>query len=365
MKTMLRSLAALALMAGVAHARPMDKLPAIDDASYVEPSGDRVIELSTVVDAPPAAIWQALSTEAGWKALGVGMARVDLGQGGIIETSYDAKAVPGQPGNIRNQVLVAIPDQLLVIRNLQAPPGFAHAEEFGRTITAIELIPEGGRTRIRLSAVGYRPGPAYDALLEQFRTGDAWTLEELRKHFAGSPVAAPAAVAERHLSTRNVVETSRAFPDGSRLLQQSIVIHAPVETLWKAFADGPTFVKWSGAPVAAVDIRVGGYMEAAFSRDGRIGDPANLRHDVLAYVPGRLMVFRNAHTPQQLPGGGLYPQVRVVVQYADLGGGDTRVTVSGAGFGTGGDWDKLYAFFHAENPEMLETMKTAFETKGG
>ena len=183
--------AALALAAGSAEAQATGAATAVENTSFVEPDGDRVMQLSTTVPAPPAQVWEAFTTAQGWKRLGVRMASVDFRVGGAIETSYRAEARPGDPGNIRNEIVGYVPERLLVIRNVQAPPGFAFAEEFSRTATVIELEPgAGGGTRVRLSGVGFRPGAAYDDLYGKFTAGNAYTLDLLRRSFA-APTASP------------------------------------------------------------------------------------------------------------------------------------------------------------------------------
>jgi len=155
--------------------------PDVRDTSYVEADGSRVIRLSTTVRRPAAEIWNALSTAEGWKRWAVKQAWVDFRVGGVIETSYDAAAQKGARANIRNEVVAYIPGRMLTVRNVQAPPDFQHPEEFSRTATTIELIPHGGETEVVLTAVGYRPGPAYDALYAMFLQGDAWTLQNMKK----------------------------------------------------------------------------------------------------------------------------------------------------------------------------------------
>jgi uncharacterized protein YndB with AHSA1/START domain len=163
---------------------------AVVDSSFSEPDGDRVLQLSATIPAPPEAVWRAITTAEGWKRLGVRMASVDFRIGGVIETSYRADAHPGQAGNIRNEIVAYVPDRMLVIRNVQAPPGFPHAQEFSQTVTVFELQPaEGNTTVLRVSGVGFRPSPAFDALYGMFAAGNAATLDLLRRSFA-APAAA-------------------------------------------------------------------------------------------------------------------------------------------------------------------------------
>lgn len=156
------------------------RFPDVRDSSFTEPGGSRVIRLSATVRRPAAEIWTALSTAEGWKRWAVKAAWVDFRVGGIIETSYSPDAVKGAPGNIRNEIVAYVPGRMLAIRNVQAPPDFQYAEEFSRTSTVIELTPHGDETEVVLTAAGYGPGAAYDALYEQFLAGDAWTLQNLK-----------------------------------------------------------------------------------------------------------------------------------------------------------------------------------------
>ncbi len=177
-------LAALAAALPVA-AEPNKDYPKIDDTSSTEANGDRVIQLSVVVAASTNEVWRTLTTSEGWRSYAVAFAAVDMQVGGMIETSYNPKAQLGDPNNIKNQIQAYVPGRILAFRCVQAPQAFEHKNEFFATSTLLELIPESaGQTRVQLTAVGYRPGPAYDDLFPKFRWGDAYTLEKLRLHFA-------------------------------------------------------------------------------------------------------------------------------------------------------------------------------------
>ena len=154
------------------------------DTSHVEPNGHRVIQLSVEVPAPVPDVWAALTTSEGWRRLGVSFAAVDFRTGGIIETGYAPDATAGATGNIRNQIVAYVPERMLAIRTVQAPPGFPHAAEFMQTATVMELDPVGDHTRLTLTATGFAPGPAFDTLYGFFLRGNGLTLETLRDSFA-------------------------------------------------------------------------------------------------------------------------------------------------------------------------------------
>ena len=172
--------AAVLSLATPSGAQTPPPFPAVTDASFVRPDGERIISMSTVIPVAPEAVWAALTTAEGWKAhMGVAQARVDLRIGGEIETSYSPETPLGSGATIINQVVAYVPERMLTIRNTQAPPGFAHAAEFARTVTVIELTPQNNGTRVDLYGVGFVPGPAFDDLYQRFLIGDAYTLQIL------------------------------------------------------------------------------------------------------------------------------------------------------------------------------------------
>ena len=87
--------------------------------------------------------------------------------------------------------------------------------------------------------------------------------------------------------------------DGTRYYEDSLVIHAPAHRLFEAFTDAATYKSWSGVPIAAIDFRVDGAVEAAYDPSGRIGDPQNVKNALVAYVPDRLLAYRNVQAPDR------------------------------------------------------------------
>ncbi len=65
------------------------------------------------------------------------------------------------------------------------------------TATSIEIAALGAeKSRITLTAVGFRPGLAYDELYKHFRWGDAYTLDKLRLYLETGPSSAPVELKE-------------------------------------------------------------------------------------------------------------------------------------------------------------------------
>jgi uncharacterized protein YndB with AHSA1/START domain len=182
--------------------------------------------------------------------------------------------------------------------------------------------------------------------------------------FAASILAAALAVAVPAAAfpkAPDVVETSFVSADGAKTLQESIIIDAPVALLWKAFTDPVEFRRWSAPVAAAIDLRVGGSLEASYAPGAKLGDPDNIRHRIITFLPERLIVYQNIQAPHGLPHAEAFQRTVTVLQYEPLAADRTRVTLSSTGWGADPDSAALYEFFRTDNAELLEKMRSTYE----
>lgn len=177
-------------------------------------------------------------------------------------------------------------------------------------------------------------------------------------------LAAGAATAETAAKSPDVVDTSFVTPDGQSDLQQSVVIEAPVAALWKSFVDPKEFARWN-APVAAIDMRVGGTLEATYNPRQPIGNPNNIKHRVITFLPERLIVFQNIQAPKELPNADKFQRTVIIVQFEPMGPDRTKVTLSCTGFGADAASQQIYRFFQVDNAEELERWKKVYEGPAG
>jgi hypothetical protein len=118
------------------------------------------------------------------------VARVTLGNDGMIEASYSLKSKIGDPDNIRNRIVAYLPERLLIIHNEHVPKGAPfkpEAIEKIRTIMQFEDLGHG-RTRVTESGVGYGEGKDFDEMYAHFRDGNAEEFESLAQSFKTGPV---------------------------------------------------------------------------------------------------------------------------------------------------------------------------------
>lgn len=164
----------------------LDRAP-VSVSSSQAPDGRHVLVHEAVVAAPPAEVWQAISTVAGWRSWAVPVAWGP--EPDIIETSYTPTARPGDRSTIRQQILAAIPERLLVFRTVRAADGFPDFDTYRAVTSVFELEPAGERaTRVRLTGSGYADTDAGRRLLAFFREGNRVSLERLRRRFETGPL---------------------------------------------------------------------------------------------------------------------------------------------------------------------------------
>lgn len=160
---------------------------------------------------------------------------------------------------------------------------------------------------------------------------------------------------------RDVSNSSYVAPDGGRVLQLSIMVKASPAQVWRAFTTGEGYREWV-APVAKIDLTVDGMIEASYDADAKIGDPENIKNQIVAYVPERMLAIRNVQAPKALAHGELFSRISTTIELEDLGQGRTRVTITGVGYGAGEGFDALYRHFEWGNAYSLNKLKERFET---
>ena len=182
----LAPLAALALLlAGPAVAA--SGYPNVADAS-TETAQQRVMRLSAVIAAPRATLWRSLTDAGELQRWNTPVAFVDLRPGGVMETSYDAKAQRGDPQNIKNEFVAVDPQRSVSFRNVQAPAGLPGRERFGHMVTTVTFEDAGaGATRVTLWQVGYGGGAQDKPLWDFFHSGNAYVLAAMDHAYGKGP----------------------------------------------------------------------------------------------------------------------------------------------------------------------------------
>ncbi len=176
----------------------------VTDTSFREADGHRVLQLSTIIDAPAGEVWQAFTTDKGFMRWATPVAHITLGNGGMMESSYRLSSKIGDPDNIKNRIDAYLPEKLLVIHNEHVPKGAPFDPILIgnlRTIIAFKAV-SPTRTKVTLAQVGYGDGPGYDAMYGHFLDGNAEELRDLERSFTAGPVDWKAEAAAMEASVR-------------------------------------------------------------------------------------------------------------------------------------------------------------------
>lgn len=137
-----------------------------------------------VVNAPVPAVWQAWTTTAGLKAWLAPHVDIDLRLGGLMRAHYDPKGALGDPGTIENRVLAFEPERMLAIQVARAPENFPFKAEVTSMWTVLHFQPTAeGKTLLRIVGLGFGADEGAQRMKEFFRRGNAFTLQQLQRHF--------------------------------------------------------------------------------------------------------------------------------------------------------------------------------------
>lgn len=181
----------LAASAALALAFSSPLVAASDDilATIVEnEDGSRTLIHEAIIDAPVSRVWASFTTEDGWKNWGPKFARIDLRQGGSIESSYYADTAVGDPRNILHRIIAMVPERMIAMRLERVPEGGPVSEVvMVATWVVYELEPIGdAQTKLRILGLGYQQGEEFDRVIGFFHSGNAYSIELLKKNLAAS-----------------------------------------------------------------------------------------------------------------------------------------------------------------------------------
>lgn len=158
---------------------------------------------------------------------------------------------------------------------------------------------------------------------------------------------APRAFAE------GITDCSRAGAE--RMLCVEADVPAGAREVWALWAESDQLRTWM-APVAAIDLRPGGLMEAAYNPAGRLGDDANVLNRVVALAPAQSLTIQVERAPPGFPHPDEVRELQTMIELTPVSDGVTRVRVSMTGYREGAAYDELYAFFARGNAWTLQKL---------
>lgn len=154
-------------------------------------------------------------------------------------------------------------------------------------------------------------------------------------------------------------DTSSVEANGHRIIQLSVEVPAPPSEVWSALTTSEGWRRL-GVSFAHVDFRTGGMIETGYAPGAAAGAAGNIRNQIVAYVPGRMLAIRNVQAPPGFPHAAEFAETATVMELDPVGEDRTRVTLTATGFAPGPAFDTLYGFFLRGNGQTLEMLRDSF-----
>ena len=130
-------------------------------------------------------------------------------------------------------------------------------------------------------------------------------------------------------------------------------INAPVAEVWRLFTT-PDGFKATGVAQADVDLRVGGNIRSHYDPQGRLGDPATIVNEILAFDPQRMLAMRIRQAPDSFPHRTAIEGTWTVIYFTPSGTEMTHVKIIGLGYNDTPASQALRAFFEKGNRWTLD-----------
>lgn len=163
-------------------------MPARADDAASSASPRRILK-EVVVDAPAAEVWRVWTTGAGAQEFFAPHVRIDLRVGGDFEVFFNTAAPEGERGSEGCHVLSYLPEEMISFE-WNFPPKIPALRAAGaHTFVVVQLFDAGdGKTRVRLTHLGWQEGEDWDKGLAYFDKAWPWVLGNLQKRFVSGPI---------------------------------------------------------------------------------------------------------------------------------------------------------------------------------
>jgi len=144
-----------------------------------------------------------------------------------------------------------------------------------------------------------------------------------------------------------------------RAIDKEVVVPAALDAAWTAWTTREGIITFF-APDAVIEPRVGGAFHIHINPLAEPGLKGADDMRFLAIQPKQMISF-DWNAPPSLPEARAQ-RTFVIVRFAAVDDGNTKVTLHHTGWGTGGEWDKAYAYFDRAWGGVLGNLKKRFET---
>ncbi|HEU4574931.1 MAG TPA: hypothetical protein VFS36_08000 [Chitinophagaceae bacterium] len=162
-------------------------------------------------------------------------------------------------------------------------------------------------------------------------------------------------------SQAQVTNSSYVNNYGEKVLQLSIIVPLDKMAAWELFTTDEGLKKWI-APVAKIDMKVGGSIITNYDKTKTIEDSTSIKLDIINYIQQELLTLK-VNLNNNFPPSTIREDknLQEVIQFISAGKGRTKIVSNMIGWGHGSDWDKVYAFFEKGNTWTYEEVLKLFK----
>ena len=151
-------------------------------------------------------------------------------------------------------------------------------------------------------------------------------------------------------------ERTRDLTSSSRAIEKRARVAGSLGEVWASWTTSAGFSAFLGAE-CKIELQIGGAFEIYFNPEAPVGERGSERCKVLSYLPERMLSFSWNGPPT-------IPELReehtwVVLQFDPVEGG-VDVSLTHLGWGEGGRWDELYAYFDRNWGAVLDQLCAHF-----
>lgn len=148
---------------------------------------------------------------------------------------------------------------------------------------------------------------------------------------------------------------------GDLILEEEVWVEAPVEAVWDAYTTSAGYMAWA-APLAEVDLRVGGLIRTNYAAGGALGDENTNTLHITAYVPLQLLTLRaelNKNWPDLMKQDA--DRLSNTILFDRMGPRLTRIRSYGIGYRDTPEYSALMKFFIQANRGLYKVLKAHLE----
>lgn len=162
-------------------------------------------------------------------------------------------------------------------------------------------------------------------------------------------------------SQAQVTNSSYINSYGEKVLQLSIIVPLDKEDAWKLFTTDEGLKQWI-APVAIINMKVGGSIVTNYDKTKTIEDSASIKLDIINYIEQEMLTLK-VNLNNNFPPSAIKEDknLQEVLQFISVGKGKTKIISNMIGWGQGNDWDKVYSFFEKGNIWTYEEVLKLFQ----